>query len=533
MPQKTDFPFLKGIKPRRYQQEILKTCLKENCLVVLPTGIGKTLIALMLTIKRMQETPTKKVVFLAPTRPLVEQHYNYFTKHLPELFADFQIFTGKIKAEKRKKIWKTADIIFSTPQCVANDLKKGLYDLKNVSLLIEDEAHRCLKKYSYMYIAEKYKQQSENIRILGLTASPGSEKQKISKICENLGVKKVEVRTRESNDVKPYLQKLEFEAIKLEFPEEFKKIKKILKKIYDKKIDELINRKLFYGPKTKKNLLETQKKIMKSIISGNKNFNMLKGASVASQALKLQHSLELLETQTLSGLQRYLQELFDQAAKQKSKGVQQLVKKPEFNQAYTLTNELLTKKIENPKINKLKSLIKEELEKNSNMKAIIFAQFRETVTSICKNLNEIPGIRARVFVGQAKKKSGKGKTTGLNQKQQQEIIKKFALGEINILCATSIGEEGLDIPEVHEVIFYEPIPSAIRKIQRAGRTARLLPGKLKILMTKGTRDESYYWAAFHKEKKMYKALKNINKNLQENKKTKNLDEFIIEKDNNP
>ena len=48
----------------------------------------------------------------------------------------------------------------------------------------------------------------------------------------------------------------------------------------------------------------------------------------------------------------------------------------------------------------------------------------------------------------------------------KEIMNKFKQGEINIICATSIAEEGLDIPEVNSVIFYEPIPSAIRSIQR-------------------------------------------------------------------
>ena len=118
--------FLQGIEPREYQQKIFESCIKENCLIVLPTGIGKTLIALMVTIDRMKKFPTEKIVFLAPTKPLVEQHLNYFKKHLPELFADMQLFTGTIKPEQRKKIWKTADIIFSTPQCVANDLKRNL-----------------------------------------------------------------------------------------------------------------------------------------------------------------------------------------------------------------------------------------------------------------------------------------------------------------------------------------------------------------------------------------------------------------------
>ena len=167
--------FLKNIKPRDYQKQIFEKCRDKNCLVVLPTGVGKTLIALMVVIERMLKYPTKKVVILAPTKPLAEQHLDYFKKHLPELFADIQLFTGAIKAQKRKEIWQTADIIFSTPQCVGNDLRKRLYDLSNVSLLIEDEAHRCVKNYDYNFVSQKYKEQGENQRIIGLTASPGSD----------------------------------------------------------------------------------------------------------------------------------------------------------------------------------------------------------------------------------------------------------------------------------------------------------------------------------------------------------------------
>ena len=144
--------------------------------------------------------------------------------------------------------------------------------------------------------------------------------------------------------------------------------------------------------------------------------------------------------------------------------------------------------------------------KEKTPKIIIFAQFRDTVTAIAKRLNKIQGVNAKVFVGQAGE-------TGLNQKKQREIIEKFSEGEINILCATSIGEEGLDIPEVNAVIFYEPVASAIRKIQRAGRTARLMPGKLIILVTKKTRDEAHYWASFHREKKMYSAIDSVREEL--------------------
>jgi len=505
--------FLKGIKPRKYQEDIYNTCKDKNCLVVLPTGIGKSLVGVMLAIERMHKMPGGKILILSPTRPLVDQWLAYFKKHLPELFAEMTLFTGKTPAEKRKELWQTADIIFSTPQCISNDLQNNLYDLSEVSLLIEDEAHKCLKNYSYTYIAEKYKEQAKNPRILGLTASPGTEKTAIKQIAKNLGIEAIELRTRESEDVKEYLQELEYDTIKLDFPPEIIEIRELLKELYNKKIQELKNRKLLFAPPMKKNILELQKKIMGMISAGNRNFNILAAVSATTQAIKLQYMLELLETQTLSSVQRYFQDLFEQARQNKSRAVKQLIKQPGFNQAYIKTTELIARKIENPKLAKLKEIVEKEFQnKEKTIRIIVFAQYRETIVKICKILNEIPDVNAKVFVGQLKKRE-----TGLSQKEQGEIIKEFKEGKVNVLTSSSIGEEGLDLPEVSAVIFYEPIPSAIRSVQRRGRTARLKPGKLIVLMNKGTIDESYYWSAFHKEKKMYSAIENIKRDLDNGK----------------
>lgn len=508
-----------NITPRKYQQDIYNTCKNHNCLVVLPTGVGKTLIGLMLTINRLKTNPRSKILFLAPTRPLTEQHLSYFKKHLPELWADMQLFTGKIQAEQRQKIWQTADIIFSTPQCISNDLKKRLYNLEDVCLLIEDECHRCLKNYAYTFVAETYKQQATDQRILGLTASPGADKATIKKIAGNLGVEAIEIRTRNSPDVKEYLQDLDYELIKVAFPPDFVEIRELLRALYQKKVDELRNRKLLFGPPTKTVLIETQRRIMNNISTGNKNIHMFLGASVCAQALKLQHALELLETQTLSSFHEYIQDLFEQARLKKSKAAVKLIKQPEFTMAYAKLTELLSKKEEHPKLLKTKEIIKTSMS-NPKEKIIVFTQFRSSVTKICNELNKIPKVKAKIFVGQAKKISKSGAETGLSQKEQAQILEEFKRGEINVLCATSIAEEGLDIPEVAKVIFYEPVPSAIRKIQRAGRTARLMPGSLIMLVTTDTRDEAYHYAAIRKEKKMHSAIESLKSTLEaKNKKS--------------
>ena len=502
------------LKPRDYQSSIVETAKDHNTLVVLPTGLGKTLIALLLSIHRFQQHPTEKILFLAPTRPLVEQHFNSFKEQLPELYADCQLFTGATPAPQRKKIWQTAEIIFSTPQCIANDLDKMRYKLEDVSLLIIDEAHRCLKNYAYTSVVKRYKDHSQNQKILGLTASPGSEAAKVNEICNHLDIQQIEVRDRESPDVAPFLQELEFEKVEVPFPKEFLEIKVLLDQLYMSKVNTLKERNLLFGPANKITLLKTQARLAAQ--ASKRNWQAMVGMSLTAQAIKLSHAMELLETQTLAGLNAYLQDIKQQAAQKKSKGVQTLVNSAEFTAANLSLQQLLEKDIEHPKVEELATIIETQLQDNPQAKTIVFTQFRDSASVIASRLNTLPEVKAALFLGQAKRTKTLNKkeiTTGLSQKEQQAVIQQFRNNEINVLVATSIGEEGLDIPEVSTVIFYEPIPSAIRKIQRAGRTARLNPGKLMILMTKDTRDIAFHYAANAREKKMYKTIESVRKSL--------------------
>ncbi|MBI4116877.1 DEAD/DEAH box helicase [Candidatus Pacearchaeota archaeon] len=513
--------FLVGISPREYQEKIFNTCRNMNCLIVLPTGLGKTLVALMLSIHRIKEFPNEKILFLAPTRPLAEQHLNYFKKHLPELFAEMELFTGEVSAEKRKKLWEMANIIFSTPQCIANDVKNNLYNLKEVCLLIEDEAHRCLKNYDYNFVAKKYRESAVNQRILGMTASPGSEVAKIREICSNLSIEAVELRTRNSPDVKEYLQNLEFEKVMVDLPKEFDELRYSLKKIFEGYVGDLRMRNALFGLATKTELIKLQKKISLSLSSGSQNFSFFQAASSCAQAIKLQHALELLETQTFEGFKKYIEKLVDEAKKRKSKGVVKLVSSQEFEFIVGKTREISEKNMEHPKVGKAVEIIRNEMEKNSEAKIIIFTQFRDTASLLSKKINEFSNVRSKIFVGQAKKEN-----TGLNQKEQKKIIEDFSNSDINVICATSIGEEGLDIPEVNAVVFYEPVSSAIRKIQRAGRTARLMNGKLIILVTKKTRDESSYYASMAREKKMHSAIGELREDMSKKYESKQKQENI-------
>ncbi|PJE81401.1 hypothetical protein COU58_02880 [Candidatus Pacearchaeota archaeon CG10_big_fil_rev_8_21_14_0_10_32_42] len=505
--------FLKNLTPRKYQEEIFKTCVEKNCLVVLPTGLGKTLIALMVAIDRMEKFPEKKILFLAPTRPLAEQHLNSFIKNLPDIFGSLELFTGSVSAKKRKKIWEKADIIFSTPQCIANDLKKRLYDLSEVSLLIEDEAHRCVKNYDYNFVAKRFLEDSKNPRLIGLTASPGSDPKKIKEICKNLSIEEVELRTRNSYDVKEYLQELEFEKKEVELSKEIKELIIILKKIFEEYTDELKLKNFLFGPINKISLIELQKKLGFQLSRNLSSPSSYFALSHVAQAIKISHALELLETQTLASFLKYIKNLFAQAEKRQSKGVVKLTNRSDFKVVHDKARGLIERGEEHPKVKEIIRIVRDERKRKEDPKIIIFTQFRETASLLSKTINNLSGVKSKVFVGQTKKEG-----QGLSQKEQKEIINEFSEGKTNIICATSIAEEGLDIPEVDLVIFYEPVSSAIRSIQRRGRTARLAKGKLIILITKGTKDEFAYYASRSREKKMATSIEQIKKEMANPKK---------------
>lgn len=493
---------LRNFSPRLYQEKIFSSASKYNSLVILPTGLGKTAISLMLAVHRMKMYPDSKVIILAPTKPLVEQHLNYFMDKIKLHDDQFVLFTGQVSPKKRQELWKTARLIFSTPQGLENDIISSRIDLNDASLIVFDEAHRAVGDYSYVFIADRYSKLAKNGKILGLTASPGSDKKKIDEVCDNLMIENVEVKTVEDSDVKPYVQKTDIIWKEVVLPESMIKIQTVLKRMHKDRMDraKLLGHVSTTFDLTRKQLLGLMLGLQREVSQGEKTIELLKTISLLSEVLKLSHAEELLESQGISALFAYLQKIESEAVSSRVKAVKNIVIDPNFKAAYIYTKQLVDANIEHPKMGALKDIIDQHLGK----RMIIFTQFRETGKRINAEINSIEGMKSKLFVGQSKKGG-----TGLSQKEQIKTLHEFRNGEFNAIVMTSVGEEGLDIPQVELVVFYEPIPSAVRSIQRRGRTGRLDEGKVIVLVAKGTRDEGYRWSAFHKEKRMLKILKEM------------------------
>ena len=493
-----EHPLIKNnsIEKRDYQVNIAKSCMEKSTLVVLPTGMGKTIIAFLVIAEKIKDG---KILFLAPTKPLVEQHYNFLKKVLLE--EKLVIFTGEVPPGKRLELWENNRVIVSTPQVIQNDIISGKISINEVSLIVFDEAHRAAGEYAYVFIAERY-----NSLVLGMTASPGSSADSILEVCNNLKIKGVEIRSKYDPDVREYVQDIELNWVKVDLPDEVKKLVVLLNNVMEEKIKELRSFGLIKprGSVSTKELLDAQKRIQSRIKAKMPRPppSLFFAATVQAEAIKINHAIELAETQGVSALRNY----FDRLGHDKSKAAKSLMHNPNVEKAISLAYSIESK---HPKLAKTMEIVGGQLDVKKDSRIIVFTHYRDTSELVANRLNSMEGVRAARFIGQASKNGDRG----LRQKEQAEIIQKFKNNEYNVLVATSVGEEGLDIPETDLVVFYEPIPSEIRTIQRRGRTGRKRPGKVVMLITRKTRDEAYYWSALRKEKNMRYELQHLRADL--------------------
>lgn len=474
-----------AIEPRRYQEELLAKARENNLMVVLPTGLGKTPIAIMLAAERLQSYPESRILVMAPTKPLVNQHYKSFLSFMTLPKEDMAVVTGTMTPKKRKNAYLDHRLIFATPQTIQNDLKANRISLEDFSLLVIDEIHHGVGRYAYPFVAQAYLETSENPRILGLTASPTSEREKIMEICDKCGIDSIEIRTEEDSDVAPYVQQKNIQWVEVTLPDRFYEVKRLLEKALMIRGEKLMKLRFLKTPRpSRKLLLELQARLAQAARKGFKKGFL--GLSLAGQCIKLEHALVMLETQGIKPLEVYLKKV---RADPKAKS---LLNDPHFSHAMSLVTGLYHEGASHPKMGKLASLMSSYMSENPKAKVIIFANFRETVKEIVSILEKVDGVKPVAFVGQK----------SLSQKEQIRILENFREHKYNVLVGTSVGEEGLDIPAMDMAIFYEPVPSEIRSIQRRGRVGRQTLGHIIILITKGTRDEAYYWSSKSKEKRM-------------------------------
>ena len=480
------FPIHDKYPKRDYQVAMAESAIFENTLVSLPTGLGKTMIAAVVMYNYYRWFPTGKVVFCAPTLPLVNQQVKaiYDIVGIPQ--KDIAVMTGKINATDREVLWNEKRVFFCTPQTVQNDLKNETSNIafSDVVCLVLDEVHKASGDHAYVQVVNLLREETKaKFRLLGLSATPGTNIKTTQAVIEVLGVSKIDCRFEDDPDIKPHTHDRCDEIVIVQQTTLVTTIKgKILELMrpYLKFLQENqflvhVGSGVTMTPFTVIQVIDDYKK---KISSGNPNVHpglyyhfravhslvvwkdSITNYGIGDLRTKLAHFLMSRQGGAVTEMAQSV--LFEE--------MKELVFKHTAN---TQGDHDAQKSLsENPKLNILLDVLSEHFQREkavaeqkqneqcangdtldskqngTSTRAIVFSQYRDSVAEIVTMLQTSrPLIRPSRFVGQGK--GSKSSDTcneatlkGMNQAEQQEVIQAFRDGTFNVLVCTSIGEEG-------------------------------------------------------------------------------------------
>jgi Fanconi anemia group M protein len=491
-------PFLKdGIEARAYQIAATQACVRCSTLLVMPTGFGKTAVQWNCIADALQ-SGMEKIVITAPTVGLVEQQRRMILERIEIDSDSVQTYTGSNRPVKRGEIWKQATIVIATPQVIRNDVDSGLIHLKHVGLMIIDEAHHAKGNHATAQVADRYQTQCSEPWLIAATASPGSTQNAIRQLWNRLNVHRLFVANREDDLLQPYAVDMNIATIRVMLDAKTVALLEPLEADQFQETDAL-KRQGFLPPTEHLTAGMIEEGAQRaSIAISRKDPRGYDAARRISDVRRMHMLLDLLKTQGLRSARSYLQRA-DEQLREGERSTSRFLKKNVIHN-FRQTVEIMEECHPKPKI--VEDLVAEHLEQNPDDRILIFSEYRDTVEHLVADLNEIPDAVVDRFIGQSKR----GKREGMTQKQQLEQLERFRSGDINVLVATSVGEEGLDVPSASMVLFYEPVPSAIRAIQRRGRTARERSGSVQVLVANNTRDVHVLHASRNREKRMHNVL---------------------------
>jgi len=489
------------LEARAYQLEGVAESLHSSTLLVYPTAGGKTAVAVMAMAETLHRDKGA-IVIIAPTVGLVDQHQRTISEWLVSDFESVSL-TGSTPPRKREQIWKVSRIVVTTPQIYRNDVLSGLIVPSDISLLIIDEAHHAVGNHAMALSADLHKENGGE-RILAMTASPGFSRDHVRSICNRLSIDRIHLRSSDDPMMKEYLSDLDIVEIRVDVPNELLELASPIRgwqrSIVD--VERRLGRYVHEGAIGYAGLSSAMERAQAAIRRGD-------GTGYASVsrialAMTLNHLINHLLSQGVAAAREFLRrKSVDSDSKKKSS--RDLLKDRRIR---SLIEKLDDMQEVHTKIGSVRRLVAERLRRNRGGKIIIFATYRDTVSAIHQALSDISGANPVRFVGQANRGE-----SGLSSGEQIETINSFREGRYNILVATSVGEEGLDIPSADLVIFYEPVGSETRTIQRRGRTGRRRQGDVVVLIAEGTRDEGAVTASLRRELAMKRSIHSVRRGL--------------------
>ncbi|KAF2689197.1 P-loop containing nucleoside triphosphate hydrolase protein [Lentithecium fluviatile CBS 122367] len=480
---------------RSYQTEMVEESMRANIIVVMDTGSGKTHIALARTAAELERSdPNKLVWFLAPTVALCEQQHRVFQKHLPG--HGIQVLLGKDNVDhwSDQNTWdavlQNIRIVLSTHQVLLEALTHGFVKMKKLALIIFDEAHHCTQKHPanlilanfYLPIAQ-YGVRTHLPKILGLSASPVMKAtasiDALHQIEENMNAKAKTPKTHRSELLR-FVHKPSL--LRIDYPIATSATSPLLAALqaevynYDLKTDPYVA-DLLAKQREGYNVLRKLDKVL------------TKHDTYCYQQLKTLHnkSKDMAEELGTSVSEWYVWQCVEQFDKMIRTSEQQLLDWS-HNERQHLSSIL--QRLPIPKTSRNPFVVPEDLsqkverlvdvlvaEAGPECTGIVFIEQRVWVAALAEILSIHPRVKEQFSVGTfvGNSQSSKRKTnlaSFVEPKNQQDTLDKFRAGETNLILATSVLEEGIDVSSCHLVICFERPKNLKSFVQRRGRARK-------------------------------------------------------------
>ncbi|XP_077037012.1 Fanconi anemia group M protein isoform X1 [Agelaius phoeniceus] len=514
---------------RPYQERMAGAALLANTLVCLPTGLGKTFVAAVVMYNFYRWFPSGKVLFLAPTKPLVAQQMEACGRVMGIPSRDMAEMTGGTQALGRQELWNTKRVFFLTPQIMVNDLSRGTCPATEIKCLVIDEAHKALGNHAYCQVVRELSKYTNQFRVLALSATPGSDTKAVQQVISNLLIAQIEVCAEDSPEIQPYSHERQVEKIVVPLGEELVEFQNT----YIKVLEAFAGRLIKVGVLSRRDIPSLTKY---QIILARDQYRKNPSAQHAgihqgiiegdfALCISLYHGYELLLQMGIRSLFIYLWGIMD-GSKGLSRTKSELGRNQDFMELYQQLQDMfsdtavtpesgsagksttaLEKKKEfvysHPKLKKLEEIVIEHFRSwkqggsagedrsegsPGDTRVMIFSSFRDSVQEIAEMLARLsPAVRAMTFVGHSSGKS----TKGFTQKEQLEVVRRFREGGYNTLVSTCVGEEGLDIGEVDLIVCFDAQRSPVRLVQRMGRTGRRRHGRIVVILAQGREERTY------------------------------------------
>ncbi|KAM0336378.1 hypothetical protein ACHAPQ_004233 [Fusarium lateritium] len=481
------------INPRAYQREMLEQSLKRNVIVAMDTGSGKTQVAVLRIQAELERcSPDKIVWFLGKTVSLCEQQYNVINRQMPSV--PMRLLTGQLNIDAwSPKVWplilEGTRIVVSTFDILRDALDHAFVKMNMLALIVFDEVHNCVKNSGGRKIMMNFYHEHKNAGlpvpgILGLTASPVissdiAEIERLENTMDAICVTPTVHREQLLKHVnRPHLVRSLYDVDR--FPARTTLMQQLQSEYSKMNIaqDPHIVRLKSLAVKNAKYRTELQDAVMKHDTFSQ---NQMKGLWNKSKDI-LGELGTWAADRYISQLIRMFLERFDapdtftdawsnEDRTYLAGHLRQITPKP-INTAPPTTHDL------SHKVNKL---VHELITAGDGVVGIIFVKERAAANVLCDVLNNHSAIQERYRVGSMVGTSSFGarkyNVYEFSNNTGTQVLDDFRSGAINLLVATSVLEEGIDVPACNLVVCFDETTTLKSFIQRRGR-ARMQESKM-------------------------------------------------------